>query len=260
MSTKRFPWGILVLLLACAVFGVAASFPFVLSLYADKLVNAPVPLPVVLVLGLIQNTILLGLIIGVGLLLTAKLGLPGVPLIEDWRAGKSIGGKVREIIQPALMTGFGVGIAVLLMFSLLLHKELAQLPVGKAALMPIWKRFLLCFYGGLTEEIMMRIFLFSLLAWLLSKFWRSETGAPGRKVVWAAAVILALIFGLGHLGSIIPLMPITFNLVLGALLLNGVASIAFTSLYLRRGLEAAMLAHFVADLLIWVIGPSLIPR
>jgi Type II CAAX prenyl endopeptidase Rce1-like len=260
MRAKGFRWNILLFLLACAVFGVAASFPFVLSLYADKLANAPLPLPLVLGLGLVQNSFILAVMIGVGLLLTAKLRLPGAALIEDWRDGKDITERLRAIISPALLTGVGVGVAVLLMFAFLLRNELPQLPVGKAALMPIWKRFLLCFYGGLTEEIMMRIFVFSFLVWLLSKFWRSGSGAPSRKVFWAANILLALIFGLGHLGSVVPLMPVTFNIILGALLLNGVASVAFTGLYMRRGLEASMLAHFVADLMIWVIGPSILNR
>ena len=257
MKANPFPWRTLVILLACAIFGVAASFPFVLSLYADKLANAPLPLPVVLGLALVQNTVLLGLMIGLGLLLTAKVGLPGTPLIDDWRAGRSIAERLRGSFQPALMTGLGVGVAVLVMFSLILHKEIPQLPIGKAAMMPVWKRFLLCFYGGLTEEIMMRIFVLSLLVWLLSRIWRS---ADGRKVFWAANILLAVLFGLGHLGSVIPLMPVTFNIVLGALLLNGVASIAFTSLYAKRGLEAAIIAHFMADFMIWVIGPSFILR
>src|SRR5215211_5097160 len=169
MRAKSYPWGVVVILLAAAVLGVAASFPFLISLYADLLKTSPLPLPVVFGLALLQNTVILAVIIGVGVLLTAKVGLPGTPLIDDWRSGKGIGERLRAIIQPALMTGFGVGVALLLMFRLLLQKELPQLPIGKAALIPIWKRVLTCFYGGLTEEIMMRIFLFSLLAWLLSK-------------------------------------------------------------------------------------------
>ena len=258
--TKNFSWSVFLILLAAAVCGVAASFPLVFSLYADKLADAPIPLPLVFALGLLQNTVLLGVMIWLGLLLTAKLGLPGTPLLEDWRSGKGIGERLRSIIQPALMTGFGVGVAVLLGFYLLLQKELPQLPFGKAAVMPIWRRLLICFYGGLTEEIMMRIFLFSLLAWLLSKVWRSKDGTLKRQVFWAANIILALLFGLGHLGSVVPLIPITFNIVMGALLLNGVASIAFTGLYLKRGLEASILAHFTADIIIWVFGPSFFPR
>ena len=259
IRANRFPSRVFLILLVAAVGGVAASFPLIFSLYADKIAESPIPLPALLGLALLQNSVLMGIIIAVGLWLTAKLGLPGAPLLDDWLSGNGIGDRLRSIIQPALMTGVSVGLAVLLLFYLLLQNELPQLPVGKAASMPVWKRLLICFYGGFTEEIMMRIFLFSLLAWIISKVWRSSDGTLTRQVL-AATIILALLFGLGHLASVIPLMPITFNIVLGALLLNGVASVAFTSLYLRRGLEASIVAHFVADVVIWVLGPSFLVR
>lgn len=260
MKANGYPWRLFGVLLAGAVCGVAATLPFLFSLYADLLATSSVPLPVVVLLSLLQNTVILGLVTGVGLLLTAKVGLPGAPLIEGWLSGKTTGERFRTIIQPALITGVGVGVTLLLLFFLLLKKELPHLPFGKAALMPIWKRLLVCLYGGLTEEILMRLFLFSLLAWLLSKVWRSDAGAPRRQVFWAANIILAVVFGLGHLGSVIPLMPVTFNIVVAALLLNGIASLAFTHLYWKRGLEASMLAHFITDLLLYVIGPAFIPR
>lgn len=260
MRPNRYSWGFFLILLAAAVFGVAASFPFVLSLYADKLAAAPIPIPAVFGLALLQNTVILGVVIGLGLLLTAKLELPGAPLIEDWRSKKPIADRLRALIPLSVMTGLSVGIAVLLILVLLLGKELPELPVGKATLLPIWRRLLICFYGGLTEEILMRVFLFSLLAWLLNKLLRTSERPSKRNVMWAANILVAVLFGLGHLASVVPFMPITSKIVLGALLLNGVASIAFTSLYLRRGLEAAMLAHFVADFVIWVIGPSFIVR
>lgn len=260
MKPKGYSWGVFLILLAAALIGVAASFPFVFSLYADLLAAAPIPVPAVFGLALLQNTVILGVIIGIGLLLTPKLGLPGAPLIEDWRLGKPIADRLRALIPLSVMTGLSVGIAVLLILALLLRKELPQLPVGKAALIPIWRRLVICFYGGLTEEILMRVFLFSLLAWLLNKLLRTSERPPQRKVIWAANILLAILFGLGHLGSVVPFMPITLKIVLGALLLNGVASIAFTVLYLRRGLEAAMLAHFVADFVIWVIGPPFVAR
>jgi len=260
MKPKGYSWSVFLILLAAAVFGVVASFPFVFSLYLDKLAAAPIPIPAVFALALLQNTVILGVIIGVGLLLTAKLGLPGAPLIADWRSHKPIGDRLWALIPLAVMTGLGVGIAVLLILDVLLRNELPQLPVGKAALITIWRRLLICFYGGLTEEILMRVFLFSLLAWVLNKLLRGSERPPKRKVIWTANILLAILFGLGHLASVVPFMPITMKIVLGALLLNGIASIAFTSLYLRRGLEAAMLAHFVADFVIWVIGPPFIAR
>ena len=258
MRANRYSWKVFGVLLAGAVCGAASSLPFLFSLYADLLATSPVPLPALVLLSLAQNTVLLALVTGAGLFLTAKVGLPGAELIEDRLSGQSIGERFRTIIQPALITGVGVGATLLLLFFLVLKNELPNLPFGKSALIPVWKRLLVCLYGGLTEEILMRLFLFSLLAWLLSKVWRSETGAPSRKVFWAANIILAVLFGLGHLGSVIPLMPVTFNIVVGALLLNGIASFAFTLIYWRRGLEAAMLAHFIADVMIYVIGPSFI--
>jgi hypothetical protein len=260
MKTNKFPWTTAFILLGCAVCGVAASFPFVTSMYADKLADSPLPLPLVFGLALLQNSILLFGVVAGGLFFTAKVGLPGTPLIDDWRAGKTVRERFLSLIQPALITGFSVGFAVILLSSLLLKKELPHLPFGKAGEIPVWKRFLLCFYGGLTEEILMRIFLLSLLVWILSKIWRGEAGKPQARALWTGNVVVALLFGLGHLGSVVLLMPITTNIVIAAMLLNGIASLAFTTLYIKRGLEAAILAHFTADLLIWVIGPSFIFR
>jgi membrane protease YdiL (CAAX protease family) len=260
MKAKGFRWGVFGVLLAGAVCGVASSFPFVFSLYADLLATSPVSLPVLILLSLLQNTVILALATGAGLFLTAKVGLPGARLIEDRLSGKSTGERFRAIIQPALMTGVGVGATLIVLFFLLLKNELPDLPFGKAALMPVWKRLLICLYGGLTEEVLLRLFLFSLLAWLLGKVWRSDAGATRGRVFWTANFILAVLFGLGHLGPVIPLMPVTLNIVVAALLLNGIASFAFTQLYWKRGLEASMLAHFVTDVMIYVIGPTFIAR
>jgi membrane protease YdiL (CAAX protease family) len=260
MKANGYRWGVFGVLLAGAVCGVAASLPFLFSLYADRLATSPVSLPALILLSLLQNSVILALATGAGLVLTAKVGLPGAPLIEDRFSGKSIGERFRTIIQPALITGVGVGATLLLLFFLLLKNEIPQLPFGKAAVIPLWKRLLVCLYGGLTEEVLMRLFLFSLLVWLLSKVWRRDGGPLKPRVFWAANIILAIVFGLGHLGSVILLMPVTFKLVIAALLLNGIASFAFTRLYWRRGLEASMLAHFITDVMIYVIGPSFITR
>jgi membrane protease YdiL (CAAX protease family) len=51
-------------------------------------------------------------------------------------------------------------------------------------------------------------------------------------------------------------MPITPLVVAAALMLNGIAGIAFGFLYRRHGLEAAMIAHFIADFVIYVVGTT----
>jgi len=51
--------------------------------------------------------------------------------------------------------------------------------------------------------------------------------------------------------------PLTPQLIAAVLFLNGIAALPFGYLYWSRGLEAAMLAHFSADLVLHVIGPTL---
>jgi membrane protease YdiL (CAAX protease family) len=46
---------------------------------------------------------------------------------------------------------------------------------------------------------------------------------------------------------------LTPALIARALILNGIPGIAFGWLYWRRGLEAAMVAHFSADLVLHVL-------
>jgi membrane protease YdiL (CAAX protease family) len=51
-------------------------------------------------------------------------------------------------------------------------------------------------------------------------------------------------------------MQITPEVVLLALALNGIAAVSFGYLYWKRGLEAAMIAHFCADFVLYVVGPA----
>src|SRR5260370_26769363 len=194
MKANGYPWRVSGVLLLCAVCGVASSFPFVFSLYADLLAKSPVPLPILILLGLLQNSVILALVTGFGLFLTAKVGLPGAPFIEGWLSGKSTEERFRTIIQPALIMGVGVGATLLVLFFLVLKNELPQLPLGKAALLPLWRRLLVCVYGVLTEEVLMRLFLFSLLVWILGKVCRSDLAASGRPVFCPSNIILTSLF------------------------------------------------------------------
>jgi hypothetical protein len=53
------------------------------------------------------------------------------------------------------------------------------------------------------------------------------------------------------------LAPLTPVVVARALVLNGVAGATFGVLYWRAGLEAAMVAHVAADVVLHGVGPLL---
>lgn len=113
-------------------------------------------------------------------------------------------------------------------------------------------------YGGVVEEVMMRLFLMSglsLLGWKL--FFRREAAVPV-KVLAAANILSALAFAAGHL----PVTAQTFGgltplLIFRCFLMNGAAGLLFGRFYRKYDIQYAMLAHMLFHLVsrtIWLIA------
>ena len=101
----------------------------------------------------------------------------------------------------------------------------------------------------------MRLGLMTLLVWIGARLTRASV--PGPAVVWTAIVITALLFGVGHIPTTATVLSLTPLVIARALLLNGIGGIVFGWLYWKRGLVAAMLAHFNADIVLHVVAPVL---
>jgi hypothetical protein len=214
----------------------------------------PIPLPLLVAIGVAQNLLLFGVIIGVGLLLARRIGL-GAPLIESWLYHEASPVRARDSIKAGAVVGIAVGI-VLVIIILAVAPHMPDLPFVRAARAPIWKRLLACFYGGIDEEVLTRLFLLTLFAWLGLRFFQQQKARLLPATFWIANVLAAILFGLGHLPAASRVMQITPEVVLIALALNGIAAVPFGYLYWKRGLEAAMIAHFLADVALYVIGPT----
>ena len=112
-------------------------------------------------------------------------------------------------------------------------------------------------YGGVVEEVMLRLFMMSLLAWLGWKlFFRKAEKAPAGVII-AANVISALLFAAGHLPATQQLFgAVTPLLLLRCFLFNGSAGLLFGWLYRRFGIQYAMLGHaatHIVSKLIWFL-------
>lgn len=112
-------------------------------------------------------------------------------------------------------------------------------------------------YGGVIEELMLRLFMMSLIAWLLWKlFYRREAQAPAGVIV-AANVISALLFAAGHLPAMAQLFgELTPLIVFRCFLLNGGFGLLFGWLYRKHGIQYAMLCHALLHIiskLIWAV-------
>ena len=112
-------------------------------------------------------------------------------------------------------------------------------------------------YGGVVEELMLRLFFMSLLAWLIWKiFFRREETVPV-KVLIIANVVAALLFAAGHLPATWVLFgELTPMILLRCFLLNGSFGLLFGYLYRKFGIQYAMVSHamfHIVSKMIWTI-------
>jgi hypothetical protein len=255
-----FSWFEYILLCAAALLGIVCVTPYTMELSRDALKKAQErmhrPLWVLALLQGAQSFVLMAVATGLGLLLAHHLGL-SAPLIEGLLAGKSVTAQAQAVLAPALILGAAPAAVLLILEITVFWPRLPQAMRTSFPIPALWKRFLACFYGGIDEELLCRLFLFSLLAWIIGFAWHVPGGKPTLGALWLANILAAVIFGLGHLPTTASLVKLTPLLIVRAILLNGIAGVAFGYLFWQYGLEAAMLAHFTADLVLHLIGDSI---
>jgi membrane protease YdiL (CAAX protease family) len=253
-----YPWRIFWVLLTASVMGVAAVLPYVFTLFRTLISTGPLPmpLPVLVAVQLMESAILFAGLIALGLLLARKAGIE-TPILRRWLYAEPTP-LSDGAIGPPLLFGVFVGAFILLVFYTIFLSRIPEWPVAAEAMVPIWKRFLACFYGAINEEILARLFFLSLLLWLLRKIGRETSPRSGPVAFWIANLIVAVLFAAGHIPSAKLIMPITPLVLVALLVMNGTASMVFGFLCWKRGLEAAILAHFSADFVLHVIGPLLL--
>jgi membrane protease YdiL (CAAX protease family) len=259
MDGKSFNWREFLILWVAGVWGVIAVLPYTLSLQApliEQLPPLPLPLAVVIAVQVVLNAVLVAIAVGLGLLLARRVGL-GAPLLGARLAEEAVSQRLRTLLTPSMLAGAAAGIAIIVL-DLLVFAPGMPVATLTGEHPPAWQGFVASFYGGITEELFMRLFLMSLLAWLVGLVWREAPGRPADGAFWVANLGAAVLFGLGHLPATAALVPLTGMVVLRAIVLNGIGGVVFGHLYWRRGLEAAMLAHFSADIVLHVLLPLLL--
>lgn len=253
-------WPEFAILYGAALVGIACVTPYTTAITGVALRKAQErmrqPRWVILLLQSAQSAVLLGLATGFGLLIAHHLGL-GAPLVEGVLAGKDVTAQAQDIVAPALIFGVALATAMLIVEIVVFWPRLPQTMRETFPIPSLGKRLLASCYGGIDEEILLRLFLLSLLAWLIGLVWHLPGGGPTLGALWLANIIAAVIFGLGHLPATAAVVKLTPLLIVRAILLNGVVGIGAGYLFWRYGLEAAMLAHFAADLVLHGVGDSI---
>ncbi len=205
-----------------------------------------VPLSSLFPMLLINSLILYPVIIYTGIQLQARVDVAGTPFFEG-RTQPTLKSIIKWGLVPGIIVWFMI-IACDKLFAL--SHPLNYFLTTKTT--PILYGFLASFYGGIVEEIIMRLFAMSLILYLFKKL-----SFNGTKV---AIVITALLFGAAHLPIAakllnLPLTALPFLVISRTVLLSGIGGIAFGWLYWKKGLLFAMVSHFVADIGLHVLMP-----
>lgn len=245
-------WRLFKLLLVASVVTTLMVIPYALTLISGSTL---VITPAIVIAQIIQSILLFSIAIFLGLYLIKRVGF-GMPILEGIVKGEKIDTKLRSILWPSISLGVLASVLIIL-FSLLFGS--LSIEILKAEItVPIWKSFLASFYGGIGEEIVMRLFFMTLIVWITYKIKKTSEGKPTIFGIWFAIIAVSILFGLGHLPITSGLIAITPLVVLRAILLNGIAGIFFGWLYWKKGLESAMISHFSADISLHVIFPLVV--
>lgn len=253
-----FPVLVFLILVIAGVIGAIAVMPYAFTLNREQLAKVPFSKQKLVMLSLLQATILVSVATGLGLLMAGEINL-GAPIIEAMVTDDAVPSDVGSWILIGIAIGSISGILVVVINQYVFMPHLPPAFHKTQADMPVWKRFLAGFYGGITEEILTRLFLMTLFTWLIGQVWTTSDGLPTDGAYWFGIVMAAILFGIGHLPATRALAPLTPLIIARALLLNSLVAIGTGYLYWQYGLLIAMIAHFTADMVLHIAAPMFMP-
>jgi membrane protease YdiL (CAAX protease family) len=240
----------LTLVLASSISGLLV-IPYSLEFAGQSIPPLPEFLQLAL-LAFIQYAVMFGILAFLGLWISKKIGLEPTPVLS----GKT---RLREHLTISVVSGIAAGVAIVLL-NILLNFLFVFPDTGPGSGNPgAFVGFLASFYGGIAEEVLLRLFFVSFLCLLIIGAMKLPGYAKSWKhtdtIVWVSVVIAAIVFGLAHLPATAVIMAITPAVILRAVLLNGIGGVVFGWLFFRKGLEFAMISHFSLDIILHVILP-----
>jgi membrane protease YdiL (CAAX protease family) len=261
-ETRRYPWKTFLFLSLAGTLTAPLAIPYFMGLEAI----APYPEPGVPSLAhLIGMAFLRGLVFVVpsaalGLLVAPRIGLGAPYLQHKLDGGPAPAEPLSSIVRPALVWATVtalIAFAVDAFFRYRLGVELPAPEIHARIDVVWWRSGLASCWAPWAEETLDRLFLLSLIAWLGMKIFRVRGEGRGRTIaLWVANLATALFFGWYHIGNEAMFVnPVPALVAWRTVLIVAPVGLAFGWLYWRKGLEAAIISHFVIDVIVHVIRP-----
>ena len=184
------------------------------------------------------------------------LGAAGICL------GKRIGlwKDEKKITKKPLIASFIVAVvggSVLILSDMLFFGKHSQIIMDSYSVKPTIPYLIASvLYGGVIEEVMLRLFWMTLVAFILWKMFDRKNERPSMWVLITANIIAALLFAAGHLPATATMLGLSPMIVFRCFLLNGGMGLMFGWLYRKYGLRYSMIAHggcHIVSKLIWIM-------
>ena len=252
-----FIWSVL-----CFIFAFT-SIPFVMSLQGDSLAKAlgddvTLSLTNLMIINATINGVMCIVLGGLGLLMASRIGL-GSPFIEKAVRGEAIKHNFGFYVAISIAAGLAVSAGLIVVDGLIFGQPFTQIldPTGvdlTGKRPPFWQGFIAAFSAGILEETLFRLFGMTLIMWLLQFVVRSEA-KHNLFTFMIANIIMAIVFALSHITNLalFEVQP-TSAIILRILVLNSILALPFGWLYYRYGLETAVIAHIVTDIIVAGVG------
>jgi len=187
-----------------------------------------------------------GLILGsLGILLSKKIGL--------WK--DDIKFEKKSIVSSIIVAIIG-GLSMILL-DVFFFGNYSQAIVDSYLVKPTISYIIaMVTYGAVIEEIMLRLFMMSLIAFILHKIFERDKQYTSTLILILSNIISAMLFAAGHLPVTSILLGLSPMIIFRCFLLNGGLGLLFGRLYRKHGIWYAMIAHggcHIISKLIWIL-------
>lgn len=197
----------------------------------------------VLIIMILQLWVMLGVAAFFGLQVVEEVGL-NIWLLESCCEGVPVPLSVSSFWVVSIFSGIVISLLIQVIDRQIFQPKIRRWSNQKEP--PVYARLLASFYGGVCEEVLMRLGLMTVIVYLAQLLGLKEAS------YWIGIGISTIFFAAGHL-------PVNFveygkNLpvITRTLLLNSMAGLLFGWLYWQYGLESAIISHFTVDLMLHV--------
>ena len=205
-------------------------------------------LPIEIALGLITavQSVGYGIILGaIGIMLGKKIG--------TWKDEHSLTFKP---LTASIAVAVAGGLAMILSDIMFFGKYSDAIMNSYATKPTIPYLIATVTYGAVIEEVILRLFVMSLVAFILHMLFERKEEKTSVGVLIIANVISSILFAAGHLPATAESIGLTPIIVLRCFILNGGIGLLFGRLYRKYGLRYSMIAHggcHIVSKIIWIL-------